>query len=78
MTERRINHLTRAFIAEISQKVRKHGGLPNCSICNEPVDIKTAKTNEDGKAVHDKCYLDRLRHDPVTTLPRNGNAVRYV
>jgi hypothetical protein len=78
MTERRTNHLTRAFIAEISQKARKHAGLPKCSICNEPVDLKIAKTDEDGKSVHEECYADRMRRDPVTTLARNRNAVRYV
>jgi len=78
MTERRINHRTRAFIPEISQKGRRHTGLPNCSICNEPVDLKTAKTDEDGKGVHEGCYVDRMRRDPVTTLARNGIAVRYV
>ena len=28
----------------------------NCSLCNKPVDLKTAKTNEEGKAVHEECY----------------------
>jgi hypothetical protein len=78
MTERRINHLTRAFIAEMSQKGRSHVGLPSCSICNEPMDLKTAKTDEDGKGVHEECYVDRMRRDPVTTLERNGKVVRYV
>jgi len=78
MTERRINHRTRAFMAEMSQKGRGRTGLPNFSICNEPVDLKTAKTVLDGKGVHEECYVDRMRRDPVTTLARNGNAVRYV
>ncbi len=29
----------------------------NCSICNKPVDLKTTKTNEAGKAVHEECYV---------------------
>jgi hypothetical protein len=78
MIERRMNHLTREFIAEMSQKGRRPTGLSNCSICDEPVDLKTAKTDEDGKRVHEECYVDRMRRDPVTTLARNGNAVRYV
>jgi hypothetical protein len=32
----------------------------NCSICNQPVDLETAKTDDHGKAVHEQCYL--LRH----------------
>jgi hypothetical protein len=61
MTERRINHMTRAFIAEMSQKVRRHAGLPTCNICNRPVDLKVAKTDEDGKGVHEECYVRRMR-----------------
>jgi hypothetical protein len=29
----------------------------NCSICNKPVDLETAKTDEDGKTVHGECYV---------------------
>ena len=77
MTERRINHLTRTFIAEMSRKGRR-AGLSNCSICNEPMDLKTAKTDEDGKGVHEKCYVDKMRRDLVTSMERNGKVVRYV
>ena len=31
-----------------------------CPICNEPVKLATAKTNEDGHAVHDECYLAEI------------------
>jgi hypothetical protein len=77
MTERRINHLTRAFIAEMSQKGRR-AGSSHCGICNQPLDVKTAKTDEEGKGVHEECYVDRMRCDPVTTLARNEKAVRCV
>jgi hypothetical protein len=29
----------------------------NCSICNKPVDLLTAKTDDKGKAVHAECYV---------------------
>ena len=32
----------------------------NCAICNTPVDLRTSKTNDQGKAVHEECYV--LRH----------------
>ena len=66
MTERRTNHMTRAFIAEMSQKVSRHAGLPNCSICNGPVDLRVAKTDEDGKGVHEECYVRRMRLKEIT------------
>ena len=30
-----------------------------CAICGKTVDLKTAKTNEVGKAVHEQCYVLR-------------------
>jgi hypothetical protein len=40
--------------------------LPKCSICNEPVELETAKTDEDGKAVHEDCYIRRARLKEIT------------
>ena len=31
-----------------------------CSICNEPIRLETAKVDENGKAVHEDCYIKRL------------------
>lgn len=31
----------------------------NCSVCNKPVDLKTTKTDDHGKAVHEECYVLR-------------------
>jgi hypothetical protein len=44
--------------------------LPKCSICNEPVEIKTAKTDEDGKAVHEDCYVGRMMRLKEITPPK--------
>ena len=30
-----------------------------CAICKKPVDLKTTKTNDRGKAVHEDCYVLR-------------------
>ena len=40
-----------------------HAAQPqfNCSICNKPVEIATAKTDHNGKVVHDECYIRNLR-----------------
>ena len=32
----------------------------NCSICNKPVDLETAKTDDDGKTVHEECYVMQI------------------
>lgn len=33
---------------------------PICSICKQPIRLETAKTDENGKAVHEDCYLQHL------------------
>jgi hypothetical protein len=29
----------------------------NCSICDNPVDLRTCKTDGNNKAVHEECYV---------------------
>ena len=35
--------------------------LTRCSLCGHPVPLDTSKTDEKGKAVHDECYLLKMR-----------------
>jgi hypothetical protein len=30
---------------------------PLCSICRQPIDLETAKTDADGQPVHEECYV---------------------
>jgi hypothetical protein len=32
-----------------------------CCLCCDPVDLRTAKTDEYGKAIHEECYVVRTR-----------------
>ena len=41
-----------------------------CSLCNQPVELRTAKTNVDGKAVHEECYT--LKMQPPRPEPTPG------
>jgi len=34
--------------------------LPMCCICNKPVKLETAKTDDLGRTVHEGCYLLKL------------------
>ena len=45
----------------ISQMFRPKPSDLKCAICNKPVAIETAKTDDDGQAVHEECYLQRIR-----------------
>jgi hypothetical protein len=44
--------------------------LPKCRICNKPVELETAKTDENGKAVHEACYAARVRLKAITPPPK--------
>jgi hypothetical protein len=35
--------------------------LPLCSLCDEPVELETAKADEHGDAVHEECYVVKIR-----------------
>jgi hypothetical protein len=37
---------------------------PVCPICNEHVELETARTDEKGKAVHEECYVTRILSEP--------------
>lgn len=43
------------------QMVRNAFELTPCVLCNNPVPLGNSKTDEDGKAVHEECYLLRMR-----------------
>ena len=44
--------------------------FPTCSLCNEPIELETARTDDYGKAVHEECYEfkigKRRRHHKKT------------
>ncbi len=51
--------------------------FPTCPLCNEPVELETTKTNEDGEAVHEECYVlavqaDRQSPSGLSTMPRKS------
>ena len=42
--------------------------VPVCPICNQPVWLNEAKTDEDGQAIHEGCYVAKIhlvRSEPV-------------
>jgi len=40
--------------------------LPFCHICNKPVNLDFAKTDEAGHTVHEGCYLLKINPHPTT------------
>jgi hypothetical protein len=33
---------------------------PLCPICDKPLELETSKTDENGRAVHEHCYIQQL------------------
>jgi hypothetical protein len=48
--------------------------FPICPFCNEAVDLETTKTNEDGKAVHEECYIKSI--SPPRSAPSASTGPR--
>jgi len=44
--------------------------LLRCSLCRNPVRLDSAKTDENGKAVHEECYVLGLRLKQALIPPR--------
>jgi hypothetical protein len=45
---------------------------PLCPICNEPLQLETSKTDENGRAVHEDCYVKQLSAShPAPAEPRH-------
>jgi hypothetical protein len=42
--------------------------FPICSVCNEPVELNTAKVNEVGNPIHEECYVVKVSLRKLTTL----------
>jgi hypothetical protein len=42
--------------------------FPICSVCNEPVELNTAKVNEVGNPIHEECYVVKISLKKATTL----------
>jgi hypothetical protein len=40
-----------------------------CSICDKPIVLETAKTDEYGDAVHEECYVLKVKLKQATTPP---------
>ena len=51
-------------------RIRRHTGVGKyfCPICNEPVKLDGAKCDEDGRAVHEDCYVKKVSG----LVPANG------
>jgi len=54
----------------------RHGrsGQYLCVICREPVILEIAKTDDDGQAIHEECYVEKIRGK----IPPKRKAVKRI
>ena len=38
-----------------------------CALCNKPVQVENCKTDAEGRAVHDECYVAKVVHERGTS-----------
>ena len=43
-----------------------------CRICGKPVSVETAKTDGDGKAIHEECYVLKVKLENATDDAHDG------
>ena len=48
-----------------------------CVICREPVTLETAKTDDDGQAIHEECYVEKIRRK-IPPKPERWKAVKRI
>jgi hypothetical protein len=46
-------------------------GLIRCSLCQRPVPLESSKTDENGKTVHEECYVLGLRLKRAMIPPKD-------
>jgi|HubBroStandDraft_1064217.scaffolds.fasta_scaffold22571_5 hypothetical protein len=52
---------------------------PVCPVCNEHVELITARINENGQAFHDDCYVKTLKKRPSKiTRPDLGPSPEFL
>jgi len=52
------------------KRCRHHNSLLICVLCSEPVDVRTAKTDAYGRAVHEECIVQKMVSDGRAKTPK--------
>jgi hypothetical protein len=75
-----LHHYHRIPIRNLSALLPRHEN-PLCCICDKPVPLESSKGDEYGRAIHEECYLLKLRLQKATGKLKSPatkrNAHRY-
>ena len=47
---------------QLSEQISQGQWRPECDICKEPVELEESKADEYGHAVHEECFVSKLRN----------------
>ncbi len=46
--------------------------IPTCWICGRAIPLEQSKIDEHGRAVHEDCYLARVKLEQSPNIPQSG------
>jgi len=49
--------------------MERHTASPACWMCGNPVALEECKTDEDGQAVHELCYVEKVKWESRVGRP---------
>ncbi len=66
-----------AMVMKIARQelLRARTSLAHCAICGHPVELERCKTDEDGDAVHEDCYVAKLLQPAQAKAGRRASTV---
>ncbi len=53
---------------------RERTGHFICPICRQPVTLETCKTDEDGQAMHEGCYVEKVISKDTTAADKKKDS----
>ncbi len=56
--------------------MERHSASPACWMCGNPVALEECNTDEHGRAVHEQCYVEKVKRESEVGGPWNQPVCR--
>ena len=56
--------------------MERHTASPACRMCGNPVALEECKIDEDGQAVHERCYVEKVKRESEAGWPSSEPVFR--
>jgi hypothetical protein len=57
----------------VPQKFKRKSSQLFCRICGKPVAVETSKTDGDGQAIHEDCYVQKVKLEKASANGDQAN-----